>query len=107
MLPKGLGNLSGLVRQAMNMKSKIEELKETLGQESVTATAGGGMVTAVINGKFEVLSIKIEPDVLEEGVEAVETLTRAAINEGVRQVQELVQAKMRELTGGMEIPGLL
>lgn len=107
MLPKGLGNLSGLVRQAMNMKSKIEELKETLAQESVTATAGGGMVTAVINGKFEVLSIKIEPDVLEEGVEAVETLTRAAINEGVRQVQELVQAKMRELTGGMEIPGLL
>lgn len=91
----------------MNMKSKIEELKETLGQETVTATAGGGMVTAVINGKFEVLSIKIEPDVLEEGVEAVETLTRAAINEGVRQVQELVQAKMRELTGGMEIPGLL
>ena len=107
MLPKGLGNLSGLVRQAMNMKSKIEELKEMLAQESVTATAGGGMVTAVINGKFEVLSIKIEPDVLEEGVEAVETLTRAAINEGVRQVQELVQAKMRELTGGMEIPGLL
>ena len=110
MLPKGLsgiGNLPGMLKQAMAMKTKIEELKESLGDETVEASAGGGMVKVVVNGRFELRSIKIEPEVVDANdVEMVETLVAAAVNEGIRQVQELVKAKMTELTGGIEIPGI-
>jgi nucleoid-associated protein EbfC len=109
-LPKGLGslgNLSGMLKQAMEMKGKIEELKEHLAHERVEASAGGGMVKVVINGKFELQSIKIEPEVVDlNDIEMLETLVLAAVNEGIRQVQDLVKSKMTELTGGIEIPGI-
>lgn len=110
MLPRGLGslgNLSGMLKQAMEMKGKIEELKEHLADERVEAASGGGMVKVVINGKFEVQSIKIEPEIVDSNdAEMLETLVLAAVNEGIRQVQELVKSKMTELTGGIEIPGI-
>jgi hypothetical protein len=109
-LPKGLGglgNLGGMLKQAMEMKGKIEELKERLADERVEASAGGGMVRVVMNGKFEIQSMSIEPEVVDANdVELLETLVIAAANEGIRQVQELVKSKMTELTGGIEIPGL-
>ena len=111
MLPKGLGNLgnlSGMIKQAMEVKAKLEEIKESLGNETVEASAGGGMVTVVMTGKFEVISITIDPEVIDkEDPEMLETLTRAAVNEGLRKVQELVKEKMKEATGGLEIPGLM
>ena len=107
MFPKGLGNLSGMVKQAMEMKAKMEEMKEKLGDETVEAAAGGGMVQVVVNGRFELLSIKIDPEVIDtDDPEMLETLVRAAINEGIMKVQVLVKDKMKELTGGMDIPGL-
>ncbi len=110
MLPKGLGglgNLGGMLKHAMEMKGKIEELKEHLGDERVEASSGGGMVKVVMNGKFELQSIKIEPEIVDvNDVEMLETLVTAAVNEGIRQVQELVKSKMSELTGGFDIPGL-
>ena len=103
----GLGNLSGVFKQAMEMKAKVEELKETLGQERIEATAGGGMVTVVLNGRFELESLRIDPEVIDrEDPEMLETLVRAAVNEGVRKVQELIKGKMTEVTGGIDIPGL-
>jgi DNA-binding YbaB/EbfC family protein len=109
-LPKGLGglgNLGGMLKQAMEMKGKIEELKERLADERVEAAAGGGMVRVVMNGKFEIQSMSIEPEVVDANdVELLETLVISATNEGIRQVQELVKSKMTELTGGIEIPGL-
>jgi hypothetical protein len=96
-----------MLKQAMEMKGKIEEVKESLGDERVEAAAGGGMVTVVMNGKFELQSLKIDPEVVDAGdIEMLETLVAAAVNEGIRQVQELVKAKMTELTGGLDIPGL-
>ena len=110
MLPKGLGslgNLGGMLKQAMEMKGKIEELKERLGDEHVEAAAGGGMVKVVMNGRFELQSLKIDPEVVDtDDIEMLETLVTAAINEGIRQVQDLVKAKMTELTGGIDIPGI-
>ncbi len=107
MLPKGIGNFSGLIKQAMDVKGKIEELKENLGNETVEASAGGGMVTVVMNGKFEILSLKVDPEVISpDDPEMLETLVKAAINEGVRKTQELVKEKMTEITGGIDIPGL-
>lgn len=102
-----LGKLHTLVQQARQMKEQIETLKEKLGVERVEASAGGGMVTVTMNGKFEVVAVKIEPEVInKDDAEMLETLVRAATNDAVRKVQELVKAKMTELTGGLEIPGL-
>jgi DNA-binding YbaB/EbfC family protein len=105
--PKGLGNISHLLKQAMNAKEKIEELRQSLGNEVVEASAGGGMVTVTMNGRFEVLSLKFDREVVNpEDPEMLETLTMAALNEAVRKAQEVVRVKMMEITGGLEIPGL-
>lgn len=111
MLPKGLGQLgdmAGMLKQAVQLKSKMEEIKNSLGDHTVEATAGGGMVTVVINGKYELVSLKIDPDVLSENdPEMLETLIKAAVNEGIRNAHEMVKEKMQELTGGLglNIPG--
>ena len=110
MFPKGLGNLgnmAGLMKQAMEMKSKMEAIKAEIAEETVEATAGGGMVTAVMNGRFELLSLKIEPEISNPNeTEMLETTVRAAVNEGVRKVQELLKERMSEITGGLDLPGL-
>ncbi len=107
---KGLGNLgdlSGMLKQAMEVKGRIEELKDSLAEVTVDASAGGGMVTVVMNGRFEIVSLTIDPEVIDKDeVEMLETLVRAAVNEAVRKAQDLVKEKMQELTGGIDIPGL-
>ncbi|MCL4691162.1 MAG: YbaB/EbfC family nucleoid-associated protein [Candidatus Hydrogenedentes bacterium] len=109
-LPKGLGGLgdmAGMMKQAMAMKQRMEEFKESLADETVEASAGGGMVTVVVNGQMKVLSIKIDPEVInKDESEMLETLIRAAINDGMEKMQAFVKAKMSELTGGLNIPGL-
>lgn len=110
MLPKGLGNLgnlAGMMKQAMDMKNKVEEMKESLANETVEASAGGGMVKVVVNGKCKVESITIDPEIVNrEEAEMLETMIRAAINEGVDRVQELIRERMSELTKGIDIPGI-
>ncbi len=110
MFPKGLGGLgdiSGMFKQAMSIKDSIEELKETLAEERIEASAGGGMVTIVMNGKQEVLSLSIEPDLINpEEPEVLETLIKAAVNEANHKVQIFVKDRMTELTGGIDIPGI-
>ncbi len=102
-----LGNLGGMLKQAMEVKEKVEKIKETLGDERIEAAAGGGMVSVVLNGRFELESIKIDPEIIDkEDPEMLETLIRAAINDGVRRAQELVKEKMTEVTGGINLPGL-
>ena len=110
MLPKGLGNLGnlgGMVKHALELKGKMEELKESLAGEQVEASAGGGMVSVVMNGKMELITLSIDPEVIDAGDrEVLETLVKAAVNEASRNAQELVKEKMTELTGGLDIPGL-
>ena len=116
MLPKGLGglgglgnlgNLSGMLKQAMEMKGKLEELKAQLAEETVESSAGGGMVTAVVSGRFEIVSLKIDPEVIDRNEpEVLETLVRAAINEGVRKIQDMMRTKMQEAAGGLDLSGL-
>lgn len=102
-----LGNLAGVLKQAMEVKSKVEALKESLGNERIEAASGGGMVAVVMNGRFEVESVHIDPEVIDkEEPEMLQTLVRAAMNDAVRKVQELVKAKMTEVTGGIDLPGL-
>lgn len=110
MLPKGLGQLGqmgNMLKQAMEMKGRIEELKERLAEETVEASAGGGMVTMLFSGKFEVLEVKIDPAVISaEDPEMLQTLIQACINDGIQKVQQLMKDRMSEVTGGMDIPGI-
>ena len=110
MLPKGLGGLGDLgymMKHALDLKSSLEKLKETLAEERIEANAGGGMVSVVMSGKLEVLSISIDREIINpEDPEMLETLVAAAMNEANRKAQEMVKGKMTELTGGIDIPGL-
>ena len=101
---KGLGDL---MRKAQQMQAKMAELQEEMAKRTVEATAGGGMVKVVANGRQEILSIKIEPEVIKsEDVEMVEDLVVAGVNEALRKVQEMTKEEMSKLTGGINIPGL-
>ena len=101
-------NFGNIMKQAKKMQEKMLELQEGLAAKTVDATAGGGMVSVVVNGKFEVLSLKIEKEVVNpEDVEMLQDLIVAAVNEGVRKAQEMAAAEMGKITGGMQIPGLM
>jgi len=102
-----LGNLGGLLKQAMDMKNKIDQLKEMMASERIEASSGGGMVSLVMTGRFEIESLKIDPEIIsKDDPEMLETLVKAAVNDATSRVQELVKSKMKELTGGIDIPGI-
>jgi len=95
------------MKQAKKMQERMMELQEELAAKTVEATAGGGMVSVTVNGKFEVLSLKIEREVVNpEDVEMLQDLIVAALNEGIRKAQEMAASEMAKVTGGMQIPGL-
>ena len=101
-------NFGNIMKQAQKIQAKIARLQEEMGSRSVEATAGGGMVTAVVNGKYELVSLKIEKDVVDpEDVEMLQDLVVAAVNEGIRRAQEMVSTEMSKITGGLSIPGLM
>ena len=96
-----------MMKQARQMQDKMAKLQEELASNTVEAAAGGGMVTATANGAGDIVSIKIEPQVVDpEDVEMLEDLVRAACNEAVRKGRDLMSEEMKKLTGGMNIPGL-
>ncbi len=100
-------NFGNIMKQARKMQEKMVRLQEELALRTVEASAGGGMVNVAVNGKFEVVSLKIEKDVVNpEDVEMLQDLVAAAVNEGIRKAQEMTQAEMARLTGGLGIPGL-
>ncbi len=103
-MAKGLGNI---MKQAQQMQAKIARIQQELETKVVEASAGGGMVTALVNGKQEILELKIEKDVVDpEDVEMLQDLVTAAINEAIKQSQEMIKEEMGKATGGMNIPGL-
>ncbi|MCK9276197.1 MAG: YbaB/EbfC family nucleoid-associated protein [Syntrophales bacterium] len=96
------------MKQAQQMQSRMLKLQEELANKTVEAASGGGMVTATVNGKYEVVALKIEKDVVDpEDIEMLQDLITAAVNEGMRKVQEMTQEEMAKLTGGINIPGLI
>ncbi len=101
------GGLGNIMKQAQQMQRRMAELQEELANKQVEATAGGGMVTAVVNGKQQLLDLKIEPAAVDpEDVEMLQDLVTAAVNEAIRQSQQMAQEEMGKITGGMNIPGL-
>ncbi len=99
--------MNDLMKQAQQMQKRMLEIREELANRTVESTVGGGMVTAVVNGQQEVVSLQIKPEVVDsEDTEMLEDLVVAAINEALEQSQELMSAEMSKLTGGLKIPGL-
>ena len=90
------------------MQERIASIQAELASKTVEATAGGGMVNVVVNGKFEILSIRIDKEVVNpEDVDMLQDLIVAAVNEGIRKAQELATVEMSKITGGFNIPGLM
>ncbi|MFO7154906.1 MAG: YbaB/EbfC family nucleoid-associated protein [Caldicoprobacter oshimai] len=103
----GIGNMNQLMKQAKKIQEQMAKLQEELEQKIVEASAGGGVVTVVANGKKEVVEIKIAPEAVDpDDVEMLQDLILAAVNEALRRAEEMVQEEMSKLTGGLSIPGL-
>ncbi|MGF7186497.1 hypothetical protein GGQ84_002609 [Desulfitispora alkaliphila] len=103
----GFGNMNKMMKQAQKMQAQMEKMQAELAEKEVEASAGGGVVTAVANGKQEVVSIKIKPEAVDpDDVEMMEDLVLAAVNEALRKSQEMMSQEMSKITGGMKMPGL-
>jgi hypothetical protein len=95
------------MKQAKKMQERMANLQKELEMKTVEAQAGGGMVRVVVNGKYEIVSLKIEKEVVNpEDIEMLQDLIAAAVNEGVRKAQEMASSEMAKITGGLNIPGL-
>ncbi|NJD55311.1 MAG: YbaB/EbfC family nucleoid-associated protein [Nitrospirae bacterium] len=99
--------LGDLMRQAQKLQEEMMKAQEEAKKKTVEATAGGGMVTVVASGAGNLVSIRIERDVVNpEDVEMLQDLILAASNEAIRRAQEMVSSDMSKLTGGLNIPGM-
>ena len=99
--------IGDMMKQAQKMQQEMGRIQEESKKKTVEAAAGGGMVAVVANGAMEILSIKIEKDVVNpEDIEMLQDLVVAAVNEALRRAQQMVSEDMGKVTGGMNIPGL-
>jgi hypothetical protein len=95
------------MKQAQKLQSKMAEMQEELGKRTVSAQAGGGMVEATVNGRQELVSLHIDPEVANpDDIEMLQDLITAAINEALNRSRDMVAQEMSKLTGGLQIPGL-
>jgi len=102
-----MANLGDLMKQAQQLQTKLARIQEEAAAKTVEASAGGNMVVAVVSGRLEVVSLRIDPAVLTAGdIEMLQDLVIAAVNEGIRKAQKLMADEMGKVTGGLKIPGL-
>lgn len=104
---KGIPNMGNLMKQAQQFQTKMAKLQEELGQRTVEASSGGGMVTVVVNGQQEVVSIKIDPEVVDpDDIDMLQDLILAAVNDGLTRAKNMVNEEMGKLTGGLNLPNI-
>ena len=106
------GNFQNIMKQAKNVQEKLEATQAELEKLEIKGQAGGGMIVAMVNGKQELLSLKIDPEILTDDVEMVEDLIVAAVNQGLSKAGKESQKRMSGISGSMlgslgdlEIPG--
>ena len=109
-VPKGMGgpqNMNAMIRQAQKMQEDMAALQEDLDARKYDISAGGGVVGVKINGKKEILSIDIQPEIVDpDDIETLSDILVAAVNEAIKRVEETNNAEMSKLTGSVGIPGL-
>ena len=102
---KGMGNM---MKQAKMLQDKMAKMQEEMAEKTVEATAGGGMVKVVANGRQQIVSIQIEKEVIDpEDADMLQDLIIAAVNDALTKSQEMVSGEIGKLTGGLNIPGLM
>ena len=103
----GGANMQQLARQAQKLQQQMTKMQEELDAREFEATSGGGMVTAKVNGKRELLALSIKPEAVDpDDVEMLEDMVMAAVNEALRTAADTAEREMGKLTGGMGMPGL-
>ena len=110
-LPQGVGggpsNMQSMIKQAQKMQEDMAAKQAELEEKEYEVSAGGGVVNIKINGKKEILSVKIDPEVVDpDDVETLEDLIVAAVNEAVKKVEAISADEMQKITGTMSIPGM-
>ena len=110
-LPQGVGggpsNMQSMIKQAQKMQEDMASMQAELEEREYDVAAGGGVVNVKINGKKEILSVKIDPVVVDpDDIETLEDLITAAVNEAIKKVESDSASEMQKITGGMNIPGL-
>ncbi|MBQ2308776.1 MAG: YbaB/EbfC family nucleoid-associated protein [Clostridia bacterium] len=110
-IPKGMGggpqNMNAMLRQAQKMQEEMEALQADLDEREYDVSAGGGVVNVKINGKKEILSIGIEPEIVDpDDIETLSDILVAAVNEAIKRVEDTNSAEMSKITGGMGMPGM-
>ena len=104
---KGPGNMQSMMKQAQKLQEDMAALQNELDEREYTATAGGGAVTATVNGKHLVQKLELRPDVVDpDDVDMLCDLVTAAVNEAIRQAVDTAESEMGRLTGGMNLPGM-
>jgi DNA-binding YbaB/EbfC family protein len=104
---KGMGNMGNIMNQAKKIQERLASVQEEMALKTIDGSAGGGMVTVTANGRQEIVSLKIEPEVVNpEDIEMLQDLVQAAVNDALRKSQEMVQQEMSKITGGLKIPGM-
>ena len=110
-LPKGMGggpqNMNAMIRQAQKMQEDMTALQADLDGREYDISAGGGVVGVKINGKKEILSIDIKPEIVDpDDIETLSDILVAAVNEAIKRVEDTNAAEMEKITGSAGLPGL-
>ena len=110
-LPQGVGggpsNMQSMLKQAQKMQEDMANLQAELEEREYDVAAGGGVVNVKINGKKEILSVKIDPEVIDpDDPETLEDLVCAAVNEAIKRVEAVSSEEMAKITGQMNLPGM-
>lgn len=109
-IPKGMGgpqNMNAMLRQAQKMQEDMEALQADLDAREYEVSAGGGVVGVKINGKREILSIDIQPEIVDpDDIETLSDILIAAVNEAIKRVDDTNSAEMSKLTGNVGLPGM-
>jgi DNA-binding YbaB/EbfC family protein len=104
---KGIPNMGNLLKQAQQFQTKMAKLQEELAERTVEASSGGGMVTVVANGRQEILSIAIDPEVVDvDDIEMLQDLILAAVNDALARAKNMANEEMGKLTHGLNLPNI-
>ena len=103
---KGIPNMGNLMKQAQQFQTKMAKLQEELGERTIEASAGGGMVKVLFNGQQEPLDVQIDPAVMEEDREFLQEMVLAAVRQGLNKSKEMAEEERGKATGGLRLPGI-
>jgi len=107
MMRGGMGNMQKMMKQMQKMQKDMAKAQEELAEKTVEGTAGGGMVTVVVNGQKEVLEVNIKEEVVDpDDIEMLQDLVLAATNDALKKMDELTNETMGQFTKGMNLPGM-